>query len=184
MNRVILFFAVYTAISGYSPLPADSVKMPPGYYTGSDKLFTIVFLKVTGDTAIADFIMVQKFPRDLHADTLVYDGSNNTWKGKNTRLYQERNSYFINSSQPMFQGRIRIKSNETYYKKELDNHKNLALMRRDYIDFTRKTTNEASWHKYKDLQNKHELHKLATSLKHAEFLKEYEKFRSEVARTL
>ena len=152
---------------------------PDGYYYGSDRLFTNVFVKLAHDTAFADFIHVEKFPRALLTDTLLYDAGQNAWRGSTSKLYQKGNAWRIANNPPRFTSGIKIKPDETYYKEHIDAQKNFALSRKDYEDYFRKNENnpEAA-KKYAALESKYDIGHLSATLKHAEFLKEYEKFKA------
>lgn len=72
MKSIFVMFFVITFILNDEAV----VKIPPAYYHG-----TGVFVKVNADTAIADFIFIQKYPRELLTDTLFYDEKTQTWDG-------------------------------------------------------------------------------------------------------
>lgn len=179
---VILSCAGLLAACSRPAIPATAAgHMPDGYYYGSDGLFTIVFVKLAQDTAVADFIHVDKFPRALYTDTLLYDAGYNTWRGSISQLYQKGNAWRIATSPPRFASRIKIKPNEAYYKEHIDAQKNFALSRKDYEDYFRKNENNAAARiRYEELESKYDIGKLSSTLKHPEFLKEYQKFKAEL----
>jgi hypothetical protein len=174
---LMLLLGVFESCSAQNA-PANAVKLPDGYYAGSDKLFNIVFLKVSNDTAIADFILVEKFPRDLHTDTLVYE-RNNVWNGKTTKLYQKKYAYYITSGQRPFISPIKVRSNEALYRKRIDVYKNLALLNKDRESYlANKDRNNEARKTYEELETRYEINKLANTLQHTDFLREYEKFKT------
>jgi len=179
---IILACAGMLAACSRPAMPGTAAAHAPGgYYFGSDRLFTTVFVKLAHDTAIADFIYVEKFPRALYTDTLLYNAGQNAWQGSISRLYQKRNSWRIATGSPHFASRIKIKPNETYYKEHIDAQKNFALFREDYEEYFKKNENNAAARtKYAELESKYDIGRLSQTLKHAEFLKEYEKFKAEL----
>jgi hypothetical protein len=191
MKKLILIFALFPFLTSLRSVPHTSnysSGIPDGFYVGSDKLFTLVFLKISNDTAFVDFIHVEKFPRSLYSDTLLHDQATETWKGKTSRLYKKRQSYFVattgsNTEVPTtkknpVENRIKIKANEIYYKQHADVKRNAAVWRKTYEDFLNTSDNDPG--KLEALQNKFELENLIRSLPHPEFMKIFEKFKAEL----
>jgi hypothetical protein len=179
---LMFFFGVIGTCSAQIAPANIVVKLQEGYYAGSDKLFNIVFLKVNKDTAIADFILVEKFPRDLYTDTLVYEG-NSFWKGKTTKLYHKKRAHYIASGQRPFESPIKIRPNEALYRKRIDVYKNLAMLNKDQeLYLANKGSDEEARKIYEEIEARYEINKLANTLKHSDFLREYEKFKAAFAK--
>jgi hypothetical protein len=91
MIGIVLLVGLQGCKAQSKPAQSES-KVPEGYFTGTAGHwnFKRVFLRVTHHTAIADFIIDDKGPRDLYTDTLTYDLTNKTWRGKTSRLFQKK----------------------------------------------------------------------------------------------
>jgi hypothetical protein len=176
MNKITLLLfllAVITSCTRQHTPAKTAVNIPEGYYKGGDQLFTIAYLQVMKDTVFADFIHIDKFARNLYSDTLVYDGSNQIWKGSTKILYKKRGAYYISTKEPFFAGKLKVKfeSNEAVYQQQIDKHKNVALLRKHYEDYINANVHKAEAEKrYDELKTKYDLPSLVT-LKHADFLK-------------
>lgn len=182
--RSISFF-LFTSIIGCSSIPnqfnaIDNISH--GYYTGGDKLFTSVFVEVKNDTAIADFIFIQKYPRRLLTDTLSYSQNTRKWIGRSSILYQKGSNYYtrVTDSSSVFSAKtgMRIVMNTDYYKTHIDEYKNIAVWHECYEDYIRKSENKVEARKrFNELDKRYNLNKL---LIHFEFLKELKKMKSEL----
>ncbi len=126
-------------------------KILNGYYYGNDKMFTSVFVKISGDTAFVDFIFFQKYPRELLSDTLFYQ-DNHIFTGRIVNILPESNKYYIctNQESKVFGNKvkIKIKSNELYYQKHIDEFKNYAVWHECYSEFMRKNDYKNEADKY------------------------------------
>lgn len=178
MHKLTLLLTLLGPLGGCS---AQSVpgkggaKMPDGYFYGTDKLFSKVFVRVTNDKAVADFIHMEKFARSLYSDTLVYNAGNNTWTGKTATVVEKNGNYKISRGKSS----ITIKANEAYYKEEADRLKNAGYARGYYEQYVMNSSNkEAAQMKYKELEKQYNIPQLASTLAHADFLKDYENFKT------
>jgi hypothetical protein len=177
--NVILFFH-FTLIISYLIDSNQGFKIAPGYYHGSG-----VFVHVKGDTVIVDFIFIQKYPRELMTDTLLYNVSNYKWMGRASSLYQKGDKCYIkvNDESSIFYTKkdILIKPDKDYYLKHINEYKNLALLHKCYEDYLNKSVNEGEAKKrFFELRK---IYKLNTLLRHPEFLIELDKFKSELERS-
>lgn len=180
MHKLTLLLTLLGPISGCSAqsVPGkEGTRMPDGYFYGTDKLFTEVFVKVTSDKAVADFVHIEKFPRSLYSDTLVYNAGNNTWTGKTATVMEKNGQYKIVAGKR--NSPITIQPNEAHYKEEADRLKNAGYARGYYEQYVKNSSNkEAADMRYKELEKQYNILQLATTLPHAGFLKEYEKFKT------
>lgn len=161
----------------------DTSKIPDGYYHGSDKLFKSVYVKIMNDTAIADFIYFQKYPRDLITDTLIYNESNKIWVGRSSKMYQKNDKYYVSLNELFVFGKteLRIKLKEKYYKETIDEYKNIAVLHKFKEDYLNKSVNkEAAGKLFVEAGEKYGINKILKKLKHTDFLKELEKFKFEL----
>lgn len=164
---------------------AFSTDIFSGYYFGSDKGFKRVFLRINNHIAIADFIFVQKYPRELLSDTLLFDKSTNIWVGQYSILHEKDGKYYVRTknASSIFATKkdIRIRLNEQYYKKNIDEYKNLAIWHKYYKDYLRENENkDYAMKRFYEIEKKYNLNKLQN---HSCFLKEFERMKSELKYT-
>lgn len=186
MKKMLLIFQFATLMGCLYAVGQNKLttKIQDGYYYGSDKLFNIAFLKMMKDTAIADFIVFQKFPRAVLTDTLLYNVANNIWLGRKSKLYQKKGKYHLatlTDSTTFGKSDIRIYLDEALYKKKINEYKSLAVWREYYENNLKKNRNkEEVTRQFTALEKKYNLNKLAKTLIHSEFLVEFEKFKLEL----
>lgn len=189
MKKTIICIVLLAALQSCNAqsIPAQSESnLPEGYFTGAGEKWSFmrVFVQVSNHTAIADFIIDDKGPRDLYTDTLAYDLTNKTWRGKTSRLFQKKGAWYVATTQPAFETEIKLKANEAFYKQENNWYKNAAVIRRHYVSYITQSTNrEKSLSNYNALRDKYELLTRVRSLDHIEFLKMFEKFKAELSTT-
>lgn len=180
MHKLTLLLTLLGPLSGCSAQSAPGkggARMPEGYFYGTDKWFSKVFVQVTSGKAIADFVHVEKFPRSLYSDTLVYDAGTNTWTGKTATVVEKNGNYKITMRKGS--SSITIKANEVYYKEEANRMKNAGYARGYYEQYVMSSANrEAAQAKYKELEKQYNIPELATTLQHVDFVKEYDKFKT------
>lgn len=160
-------------------------KISDGYYYGNDKLFTNVFVKVAGDTALIDFILFQKYPRELLSDTLLYYASNHMFSGRTTNILLKngRNYICTNQESMVFDKKveIKLKPNETYYKKHINEYKNYAVWHQCYKEYLMNNDNKDDARMYFQVQSKKKnIKSMLDTYSHKYFLKELDKFKSEL----
>ena len=100
----------------------DNYSIPEGNYHGRLPQYEI-FVKVTKDTAIAEWILIDKSPRGLYTDTLSkFRNDNNNWQGnfssiinKRKRIYIECPNFYYKNE--MLKTRIRLNNDcfDDYY---------------------------------------------------------------------
>ncbi len=160
-----------------------AVTIPDGYYIGTDRgIFNgyQVFVRVSGNTAIADCILIEKFARRLYTDTLAWDADNKAWTGKASGLAWKKGSWYLATrNHPIWMNtKIKLHSDEAYYLKTIDQKKNYASWRQVYEPYLMASkTPEAAKVLLRELGEKYELDKFM-SYPHADFLQELEKFKS------
>lgn len=185
MMSIVLLAGLQSCNAQSIPAQSES-KLPEGYYTGvaGNYNFKRVFLQVSSHIAIADFIIDDKGPRDLYSDTLQYDLNNKTWKGKTSRLFQKKAAWYIATNEPAFETEIKLKADEAFYKKENNWYKNAAVTQRHFVSYINQSTNrQKSLSNYNALRDKYELLTRERSLDHREYLKTFEKFKTELSTT-
>ncbi|MBC7950147.1 MAG: hypothetical protein H7Y42_19845 [Chitinophagaceae bacterium] len=175
---VLLLFLLIASKSNSQALSIPRSDLADGYYRGHSFMMA-GYVRVSNDTAIADFIQLDKMPRDLHTDTLFYDAVEETWKGKTARLYKKGRTWRIENEMPWFAARMKIKEDEKVYKSQINIQKNLALERKGYEEyFKEKGSTVEATQQYGAVRKKFDIYQLATTLTHAEFLVEYAKFKA------
>lgn len=184
MNAIFVLLSLIGTIASctISPSRVNNLStLPEGLYTGN-QLFIIAYVQVRGDMIIADLIYKDKFPRDFLTDTLYYNGTNNSWKGKITNLYQKKISWYINTKNPpVFESTIKLKANEKQYKEYFNRHKNLALLRKTYIAYIEQSTNKVeATEMFEQIVKSFDLNAKANKLHYEAFLKEYENFKAKL----
>lgn len=157
-------------------------KIPEGYYVGGDKVFKSVFVKVANDIIVADYIYTDKFPRNLATDTLIYDDNSSIAKGKFSTISNENGKWYIISNHEIFSSKINIKVNTKYYQASKDKNKNIAFLNKKYREdiLQNNIVADSIRFKYESLKKDFNLDEKKDRLSFEEFLKEYEKFETEL----
>lgn len=183
MNTILIFqFSLIISSNIFNTLSIDMDKIPSGYYHGGDKISTGVFVKIESDKAIADFILKDKYPRELLTDTLYYRQNDNTWQGKVSEIYQKQEKYYVRSKATLFifgsKKEIRIKTDENYYK-YIDEYKNLAVLHMFHDEYQKKNGDKAnSEEHFQEILRKYNLSQVQ---KHENYLIELKKLESELS---
>lgn len=171
MKSLLLFSAIALFAAACSPAVYTDIAMPQGYYAGSDYLFSTIFLKVDKDTAFADLVQIEKFPRNLHSDTLFYkDGK---WAGASTQLFRKNGKYFVR----MNAMKVKVRQDEVYYLAHSDQVRNSGMARSVYESMA---GNDSTKLKHERLAEKYKLHEMINTMKHADFIKAFAAFRAEL----
>lgn len=183
MNIPIIFILLLIPASqSIQPRVSIPAQLPPGYYTASDKLFTLVFVNAKPDTAIVDFILFEKFPRELLTDTLIYNATGRQYKGRMAVLFEKGPDYYVKleTDSATFNNKkaLRIKSDKGYYVKSIDEYKNIAVWNSYYRGYMKRSVNKVNSRK-RFHQLEEQFH-LDTSKKHSQFLVDFQKFKSAI----
>lgn len=160
-------------------------KISDGYYYGNDKLFTNVFVKVAGDTALIDFIFYEKYPRELHSDTLLYNAINHMFFGRTSNILKKNGgNYICTNQESMIFGKkveIKLNSDESYYKMHLNEYKNYAVWHQCFKEYLNNNDNNDDARRYFQEQSKKKNIKLIIeTYSHKDFLIELDKFKAEL----
>jgi hypothetical protein len=182
---LIIFLIVISFCCHSSMQVFDDANDINGYYFGSDKSFTSVFVRLAGDTAFADFILFQKYPRDLLTDTLLWEPGNRKFFGHHTFILQKDKNYFVytNENSMVFdkQLSIKIKPNESYYKNYLNEYKNSAFLYKYYKEYLKSKENKEEARKQFQKQLKeYGFETMMDTLNHKAFIEEVEKFKTKL----
>jgi hypothetical protein len=154
-----------------------------GYYHGGDRFFRQAFVEIKDDSIIVSLILFDRYPRKLLNDVLLYNSNTQTWKGVNSILYKRQDKFFlrVTDSLSVFYSKekdIKIKSDEQYYKRYVDEYRNIAVLHECFNAYLEKGTNKADRNrKFNELRKKYNLDKLR---KHSDFLKSLEEFKIEL----
>ncbi|RZS71480.1 hypothetical protein EV199_3383 [Pseudobacter ginsenosidimutans] len=164
--------------------PGNS-KLPAGFYRGGNG-WDLLFLKISNDSAYADFIHMEKFPRELHSDTLLYHPSTQSWKSKKGELSQQgkyysiKSSYTCNTCTMPVEVKIhhKIIADKKLTQSKIDTYKNYAYVNMQHHFYVMKdTVNRRKVHYYQ-LKEKHLFFDSLELMSHEELLAAYEKFRA------
>lgn len=171
MKSLLLFSAITLFVAACSPAVYTDIAMPQGYYAGSDYLFSTIFLKVDKDTAFADLVQIEKFPRNLHSDTLLY--TDGRWTGASTQLFRKNGKYFVR----MNAMKMKVKQDEVYYLSHSDQVRNSGMARSVYESIA---GNDSTKLKHERLAEKYKLQEMINTMKHADFVKAFAAFKTEL----
>lgn len=140
-----------------------------------------VFIKSKQDSVFVDFVLWEKYPRQLLSDTLYFDDNTYSYLGRfsticsiNGKLCVYVYKYHTNSLQYLPQ-KIYVKENVVDYNKNI-HEKNYAIWREFAIEYQEKTGDSLLVHFHKVSQQRDIKNKL-DSYSFAEFVKEIEKCR-------
>lgn len=154
-------------------------RLPNGYYENW-KYSPTLYLKISNDTAFADFIIIDKFPRNLISDTLFYNSAAKYWKSEQNILQQSGAYYeFFNISN---QGRRKvvirtIRTNKLLNKKTVDRTKNYAYVNREQTKYQQVATDRS---RYNRIRQKFGLFDSLEIMSHEELIIAFEKFKVEL----
>lgn len=170
----------------------NSDKLSDGFYYGS--VFNVdVFIKISGDTAIAEWFYVEVIPRESFTDTLIINNVETyRWSGKTSSINKNKNQIYFETKRPYYPKKImRVKIKLTVddsYKKTYEVYKNRIFINKEITIFfddakvsPKAIERRQLWNKlYKDYQ----IEDKVSSLKSKDFLSEYAKFTKDLFRQL
>jgi hypothetical protein len=186
MSGVFVNVVIFAAMLAHGK-PSATARIPDGHYIGS-RFMLPVFIKVAGDTAFVDILVVDKMPRRLYTDTLYYDAQSRRWGGKTTVLCQKKKKIVLQTTTqtPLHNvnDEITVKHNKRYTDQYLDHEKNVATWRTFHEPYYEKFVSQVPPGGYSP-----DLHVLNIAeeglnfdLKHTEFLKTFEDFKTRLQR--
>ena len=161
-----------------------NLPIPNGFYTGSNGFETIAYVAIDKNSAIADFILFDKFPRELFSDTLVLDEKTNDFFGRFCKLHQINYKIHLTTIDTLrIFGRtinIEISLNEKYYTEVIDEYKNLATWSKfEYWCFTNPEYTSDILTDLKFLKSKYTISSKISTFKYKDFLEELKKIKRE-----
>jgi hypothetical protein len=153
------------------------------------------YVKIINDTAIVDWVHVEKDPRSFFTDTInISKRDGNKWQGRISSIVKVENDFYVECIYPYLPSdpeknliRVKIQLNNEEYK-NCEKNKNLAFLHLEGSDFN--TTNQYNskaserWAVRLRLEKKYEISEKTSTLTHVEFLKEYGKFKEELEKEL
>jgi hypothetical protein len=184
INLIIILLAISIHSLGQKQMVNTPGKVPEGYYMGNDGLFIVAYVKVEDEKVYADFVHIEKFPRDLYSETLSPDLSDSSFVGSTSRLYEKNGKYYITIEREgtaFGKMKIRLKHNEKGYKAGIENNRNYAAFNKfyvEYVDADKEDKNARS--RFWDFYNKKQIGKEMESLKHADFLVRFAEYKKEL----
>lgn len=181
----VLLFFVSCTVTNTSTQNIHDLK---GEYFGS-AFQHYVFTSISNDTAIVDWIYIEKGPRDYIEDTIYISASKNNWKGTTTELFIEKNKLIVRTNSPLFNSKNKkdiflapnsnkyqslpiLKNNVLLYKSE---HKILGLNKtiQNFSNF---------WIYRENLKSQYDLINKSKTMNHSDFSKLMQTFDSVVYR--
>ncbi|NLL29289.1 MAG: hypothetical protein GX259_10910 [Bacteroidales bacterium] len=114
-------------------------KFDDGKYCGSKPQY-LVYVNIKGGKAVANWVLIDKFPRNLYTDTLsVGIDANSLWTGKFSKMNCKNNRLYIECPNFYFKNemlKVRLRHNESRYLKNSDLLKTAFLNRerRTYVN--------------------------------------------------
>ncbi|HVK49194.1 MAG TPA: hypothetical protein VM488_15145 [Pseudobacter sp.] len=188
-NFLSLFIACFILSSCYfkpTKFAANS-RLQDGFYRSGNG-WANTYFRVSGDTAFADFILIDKFPRELESDTLYYHVASQSWKShkgqlaQQGKLYQYTSYYTCNtcSVEKQYNIKSELRKDTKLNQQYIDTYKNYAVVNEFHSYVIRQDTLSRINPKYYTLKEKVPLFSNLNSISHAEFLKEFARFKKEV----
>lgn len=157
-----------------------NTRLPDGYYENWAYSPTL-YLRISQDTAFADFITIEKFPRHLESDTLFCEPSGKSWKSKQWKLMQS-GAYFVIF--PIFSDNYkhkialrRIRTNKLLSKRTVDRDKNYAFVNMEQGRYQQGSNDTGRFNRIKE---KYTFFDSLNILTHEELLFRFQKFREEL----
>lgn len=192
MKYYLLLFCAFVALSScyFKPTKFAANSRPNnGFYRSGDG-WSATFFQVNGDTVLADFILIDKFPRELESDTLYYDPSSQSFRSQKGQLsqqgkiYQYVSSYICNtcSVEKRYNIKSYLRSDKKLTRQYIDSYKNYAVVNEFHSFTIRQDTLSRINPKYYELKEKVPLFSNLNTMSHAAFLKEFELFKKELER--
>lgn len=160
-------------------------KIDNGFYCGNDKLFTNAFVNVVGDTAFVDLILLEKYPRKLFTDTLIYNASYGSFIGSNTNFLLRNGRIYLCTNQDslVFGKNLKIKlvRDDLFYEKHNNEYKNYAVWHQYFKEYLRNNDNREDARIYFfEQREKSDIESMIKTYSHANFLIELDKFKLEL----
>jgi hypothetical protein len=159
--------------------PADP-QITKGYYRGAVFMLN-VFVRVSDDTAFVDFVVWDKYPREVTADTLYYSQVGNAWQGKYSVLISRDDKHYLrhheqSSRHILAQNQdFRIKPEEKFDGRKVDS-RNSAMLNSYYLHFLQHHATE----KERLLYYKTLYHMVSKRDDHDVFQNYFDKYRKEL----
>ncbi|WP_127128911.1 hypothetical protein [Pseudoflavitalea rhizosphaerae] len=190
MKKLIPFFCCIPLLAGCyfkaTKSPGNS-RLPAGLYRGGNG-WDLIFLKISNDSAYADFIHLEKFPRELHSDTLVYNTVTQSWKSVKSELLQQGKYYSIKSSYTCVTCTMpvgvkiehKIIADKKLTQVKIDSYKNYAYVNMQHSIYVRKDTINKRKAHYYQLKEKHLFFDSLDIMPYEKLRAAYEKFRAEI----
>lgn len=190
MKYHLYFFCACITLGGCYFKPtrfAANSRLDNGFYRSGNG-FSTTFFQVIGDTVYADFILIDKFPRELESDTLYYSAASQSWKSnkgqlaQEGRIYQYTSVYTCNtcSVEKEYNIRSELKKDKKLTRQHIDSYKNYAVVNEFHSFLIRQDTLSRINPNYYELKEKVPLFSNLNNISHAEFLKEFAQFKKQV----
>lgn len=165
----------------------EQTKLPDGLYSGSNG-WNLVFVKISNDSAYADFIHIEKFPRELHSDTLQFDDASQSWKSNKGSLTQNGVYYSITTkyncetcSQPVpVTINQKIKTDKKLTQAYIDTYKNYAFLNMKQHEHMIKSRPNKVHPVFYYLNDKHMFLDSIDLMTHTQFLVAYKNYEEEM----
>lgn len=131
MNK-LLFLIIYLILTAYMFIDISQKKtISEGKYYGHLPQYAI-FVNIQKDVVIADWFLIDKFPREHFSDTLLLNIKDyNKWEGCLSSIVKENNKLYFESTFYCYlqRKRVRIRLNEKYYNTYCDLYKSIFKKR-------------------------------------------------------
>lgn len=157
-----------------------NTRLPDGYYENWAYTPTL-YLKISHDTAFADFMIIEKFPRSLSSDTLFYEPSGKNWKSNNWMLLQSGAYYELSpiySDGNRHKALVRkIRTNKLLNKQTVDRNKNYAFVNLEQSRYQKGSNNT---NRFYQIKQKYAFFDSLDIMSHEQLLISFKKFREEL----
>lgn len=157
-----------------------NTRLPDGYYENLAYSPTL-YLRISQDTAFADFMIIDKFPRYLESDTLFCESSGKSWKSKQWKLMQSGAYYVIF---PVFSDNYKhkvqvrkIRTNKLLSKRAVDRDKNYAYVNMEQSRYQQTAKDKG---KYNLIRQRYRLFDSLENMSHEDLLIAFKKFKEEL----
>lgn len=165
----------------------EQTKLPDGFYTAGNG-WDLVFLKLSNDSVYADFIHMEKFPRELHSDTLQYDAASQTWKSNKGALTRKGAYYSITTKYtcetcttplPVTINQ-KIKKDKKLTQAHIDSYKNYAYLNMQHVIEIKKDSLKRVKAKFYEINERPLFLDSIHLMSHPQFLISYKKYQEEI----
>jgi len=130
--KKLFFLIIPLTLVVFSSIDISQKKtFPEGKYYGHIPQYAI-FINLTKDVAVADWFLIDKFPREHFSDTLLLNiRDSNKWDGCLSSIVKENNKLYFESTFYCYlqRKRVKIKLNEKYYNTYCDRFKSIFKQR-------------------------------------------------------